>query len=566
MPLQDNDNKSVTTLSRSVMRLSRLEDVDEVFANLSRMLRRMVKSRWVVVYLLDREAHDFAPGRCYGLRPDWEKLFSSLPLLPEKQLLLRRLLARKRQLPIENPANSELFPPFFQHLLRSFTLLVLPLQVRQQLLGVVFVARPRRLSHFTPAEIASVRELVSQAALVASHIRLYDESFDMALEMAKRIDMILMLDDINKAISSSLDHDRIITIATDRLDTLIQCDLQAVAGLRRGKLVMMSGRCNSMALPPCLAPGSLLKREGLIRRALATGKIQYSPDITQSSGTHYLLKTLAECAITSLLVIPLLVQAEARGVLLLGDRAPGHFRSEEAFVIEKIAAQLAVALENSRLYDDMRQLFFSTVASLANAIDAKSPWTKGHSERVMHVAANIAKTMGLDDEAVERVRLGGLLHDIGKIGIMEALLEKPAELDEYEFPPIRLHPEKGVAILAPIEQLKAVLPGILHHHEFFDGSGYPYGLAGEAIPLDARIIAVADSFDAMVADRPYRKGLGIAAAAAELVRCSGSQFDPEVVDCFCARLAAVVKDTSLYPTGRPVGKRQEKRTSAAETR
>ena len=155
---------------------------------------------------------------------------------------------------------------------------------------------------------------------------------------------------------------------------------------------------------------------------------------------------------------------------------------EDAFAIEKIAAQMAVALENARLYEGMRNLFISTIASLANAIDAKSAWTKGHSERVMHYAVAIAEEMGCDQAMVERVRLGGLLHDIGKIGIIEALLEKPASLSVNEFPPMRLHPEKGVAILKPIEQLRDVLPGILHHHERFDGTGYPMGLKGESIP------------------------------------------------------------------------------------
>jgi HD-GYP domain-containing protein (c-di-GMP phosphodiesterase class II) len=235
----------------------------------------------------------------------------------------------------------------------------------------------------------------------------------------------------------------------------------------------------------------------------------------------------------------------ARGLMLLGDLRPDRFCSDENFAVGKIASQLAVAMENARLYHEMRQLFFNTVASLSNAIDAKSPWTKGHSERVMRTSATIAENMGMSEEEVERVRLGGLLHDVGKIGIIEALLEKPAELSSDEFPPIRLHPEKGVAILEPIAQLSHVLPGILHHHEFFNGSGYPDGLAGEEIPIDARIIGVADSFDAMVADRPYRKGFSVAAAVKELVRCSGSQFDPEIVDCFRHYLARVTKDTSL---------------------
>ena len=241
----------------------------------------------------------------------------------------------------------------------------------------------------------------------------------------------------------------------------------------------------------------------------------------------------------SLLAIPLAGKESTSGVLLLGATRPGQFGPEDAFAIEKVAAQMAVALENARLYEEMRELFINTVASLANAIDAKSPWTKGHSERVMHMAAAIATEMGLDEAMIERVRLGGLLHDIGKIGVIEALLEKPAMLSEDEFPPLRLHPEKGVAILAPIEQLRDALPGILRHHERYDGTGYPGRLKGKAIPLEARIITVADSFDAIVSARPYKKGLSVADALAELKRCAGSQFDPEVVES----LASFIRKT-----------------------
>jgi HD-GYP domain-containing protein (c-di-GMP phosphodiesterase class II) len=239
------------------------------------------------------------------------------------------------------------------------------------------------------------------------------------------------------------------------------------------------------------------------------------------------------------MAIPLISKERPKGVLLLGNTKRGQFVREDAFTIEKIAAQMAVALENARLYEEMKSLFINTVSSLANAIDAKSPWTKGHSERVMNVAATIAREMGLAESEVEQVRLAGLLHDVGKIGIIEALLEKPAELSEDEFPPLRLHPEKGVAILAPIRQLQDIIPGVLHHHERMDGSGYPYGLKGEAIPLAARIVAVADSFDAMVSERPYKKGLSVKEAVGELKRCAGSQFDRAVVEAFTGYLLRI---------------------------
>ena len=431
-------------LARSVARLARFGEVDEVLVNLARIVKRSVKSSWVVVYHLDRETGRFSPACSYSLPAEWEKRFGTIPLLLENQPLLLRMFARRRQLLIADPSSSDLFSPFFQALLRPFTLLVVPMQIRQQVTGAVFVARSRKHDPFRPAETTVIRELVAQAALVASHISLLDESLEMALEVAKRVDIILMLDDINKAISSSLSRERIVATAIDRIEGVVQCDLQALFEMKNGALVVLAGRSDSTALSALFAAGTVLKAGGILRRAVRSGKSQYLHDLGQSVRKSSLGKLLVDAGIRSLLAVPIMGHEGARGVMLLGDRSPGRFRSEETFAIGKIASQLAVAMENARLFSDMRQLFFSTIATLANAIDAKSPWTKGHSERVMRVAAGIATELGMSDDDVERVRLGGLLHDIGKIGIMEALLEKPKELDDDEFPPFACILKKGL--------------------------------------------------------------------------------------------------------------------------
>jgi HD-GYP domain-containing protein (c-di-GMP phosphodiesterase class II) len=519
-------------LSRSVQ-LAELADVDEVLKNLSRLLKKTVKSSWTAVYLLDRDQRDFAPVRSCGLSSRYLPLFREMPLEPAKLPLLKKMLRKKQHLLIPDAGASELLPPALRKLLQHFALLAVPMAVRNQVTGAVLIARNRNYPPFSAEEIANIREMVSHAALVVSHIRLFDESLDMAVEMAKRIDIILTLDEINKAISSSLSHEKIIETAMQSIERIIQCELVTVLGEEEGKLTINAARGVGITVPAVLQPGVILTGSCLACTAFSKGKSRYIPHLGRMKRLHPLDKALAEAGIESLLAIPLISKDMTKGVLLLGDTRGSRFVREDAFTIEKIAAQMAVALENARLYEEMRSLFFNTVTSLANAIDAKSPWTKGHSERVMHIAAAIAKEMGLDEAMIERVRLGGLLHDIGKIGIIEALLDKPEMLSEDEFPPMRLHPEKGVAILAPINQLRVVLPGILHHHERYDGAGYPKGLKGEDIPLEARIITVADSFDAMVADRPYRKGLSATEALAELRNCSGSQFDPKVVECFC---------------------------------
>jgi HD-GYP domain-containing protein (c-di-GMP phosphodiesterase class II) len=519
-------------LSRSG-RLAEMTDVDEVLKDLSRLLKKLLKSSWSAVYLIDREQRDFAPVRSCGLPSRYLSLFREMPLVTGKLPLLKNMMHKKQHLQIPDAGESELLTPRFRKLLRRLTLLALPMVVRNQVMGAVFIARSRDYPPFTPTEIEIIRGMVSQAALVVSHIRLIDESLDMAVEMAKRIDIILTLDEINKAISSSLSHEKIIETAIQSIKRIIQCELIAVMGEGKGKLVVTATHITGIPVPAMLRTGAELSGNSLCSLAFKKGESRYLPYLSKTKRLHPLDRTLADAGIESLLAIPLVIRDMTKGVLLLGNIQGGRFVREDAFAIEKIAAQMAVALENARLYEDMRGLFISTVTSLANAIDAKSPWTKGHSQRVMGISAAIAMGMGLDEAVTERVRLGGLLHDIGKIGIIEALLEKPTRLSEDEFPPMRLHPEKGVAILAPIDQLRTVLPGILYHHERYDGKGYPKGLKGEAIPLEARIITVADAFDAMVSERPYKKGYTLDEALTELRAKAGSQFDPGIVEHFC---------------------------------
>lgn len=183
-------------------------------------------------------------------------------------------------------------------------------------------------------------------------------------------------------------------------------------------------------------------------------------------------------------------------------------------------------------YRELRELHDGLIHSFVNAIDAKSPWTKGHSERVTNYALAIGASMGLESEDMHILRNASLLHDIGKIGTYDVILDNPKRLTPEEHNLINLHPEKGEAILRPIKQLQNVLPIIRHHHEQIDGSGYPDGLKGDEIPLFARILCVADSFDSMTSDRPYRPGRDKKYAISEMKICSGTQFDPAVVRAF----------------------------------
>jgi putative two-component system response regulator len=180
----------------------------------------------------------------------------------------------------------------------------------------------------------------------------------------------------------------------------------------------------------------------------------------------------------------------------------------------------------------IRASFFNAITALAYALEAKDVYTSGHSQRVTELSVAIAERLGLPEESIEKIRLAGLVHDIGKIGVREAVLNKPGSLSEEEFKHVRLHSETGEHILKPIVDDGDILKAVRHHHERYDGAGYPDGLKGEQIPQLARIIAVADTFDAMTSERPYRKALTKEEACAEVERCRGTQFDPEAADAF----------------------------------
>ncbi len=174
----------------------------------------------------------------------------------------------------------------------------------------------------------------------------------------------------------------------------------------------------------------------------------------------------------------------------------------------------------------------TALIDLARAIEARDPYSSGHAARVTALAEVIGARLGWDDEQIELLRIGAALHDIGKLAVSDSVLRKPGPLSEVELDEVRLHPEEGARMIGLIGTLRAAVPCVLHHHERWDGLGYPAGAAGTAIPQEARVLAVADAYDAMTSDRPYRPALSQVDAIAEVERCSGAQFDPDVVEVF----------------------------------
>jgi HD-GYP domain-containing protein (c-di-GMP phosphodiesterase class II) len=273
----------------------------------------------------------------------------------------------------------------------------------------------------------------------------------------------------------------------------------------------------------------------------------------------------------SVMCAPLVYQGEVLGVIYLDNREkPKCFDENDVALLSAMANQSAVAIENSRLYEDLQKAYHEAILALLNTVEAKDPYTRGHSQRTSRYALGIAQEMGLDEEECKKIKTAAELHDIGKIGVRERIIDKESALSTMEFHSIQAHVLTGENILKPIEYLSFVLPMVRGHHEHYVGTGYPDGLKGEKIPLGARILGVADAFDAMTTQRPYNKPMPFKEAMKQLKSLKGKQFDGDVVDALDKFLkqsySVTPQDIQMPTTHTDIEHSKEKKSKAKETK
>jgi diguanylate cyclase (GGDEF)-like protein len=279
--------------------------------------------------------------------------------------------------------------------------------------------------------------------------------------------------------------------------------------------------------------------ESAVAKAFATQVIEADKTVREddSRSIEREGRTDADDEIDNLVAIPIYIADDFHGVVVCVNR-DGGFEECDDEVLLALGDHAGAVLENQRLHGALRTSYLSTVAMLAEVIEAKDPFLRGHSDEVSRYVSAVADRLGIERRRREQLVFGSLLHDVGKVGISERILLKPAALTPEERSVIQLHPRIGYRLVERVPALREIAPAILHHHERFDGEGYPSRLSGEEIPLEARIICVADSFSAMTAERPYRRRMTLADACQELERCAGTQFDPEVVRIFVEEVRA----------------------------
>lgn len=352
----------------------------------------------------------------------------------------------------------------------------------------------------------------------------------------KKVKQLETLVDVAALLNSSLDHDEVIKRAITATTKVLDAEVASLLLLdeETGELYfdVATGEQGEK-----IKQVRLKKGMGIAGQVAENGEPLIIYD-AQSDPRFFKDADRASGFVTrDILCVPVKTRERIIGVLEAINKKNGKFDESDLDLIKNLSNFIAVAIENARLYTELKETFYVTAEALAETIELRDPYTGGHTKRVKDYSMIIGNSMAFNKAELERLMLSAILHDVGKIGVKDKVLLKQGSLEKEEFVQMSMHPQNGSELLTHVKRLKDVIPGVRNHHERYDGTGYPDGLKGNEISILARIIAVADTYDAMTTDRPYRKGLSQKTAFAELVRCSGTQFDPEVVKAFLTAYA-----------------------------
>jgi putative nucleotidyltransferase with HDIG domain len=366
--------------------------------------------------------------------------------------------------------------------------------------------------------------------------RKYHEIHQLNLQLQKKVHQLSSIQEASQAVVSILDLKNILEVTFSLLASLFGFDRLVIFTIDEDKkalkILHASGPEKDLIEKIKDYEVPLTRLNNILARVASTGVPAIIEDVRKSSINlkNPIIKLFQPEAFA---VVPLIAKNKIIGVLAADKRDEKMAVSQEdRDYLVSFANNIAIAIENSRLYQDLKKNFVSSIQALAYALEAKDPYTRGHSEVVAQYSTKIARQFGFSEEKVEQLRQMCLLHDIGKIGVVPDILEKDGVPSRNEWQMVRKHPLIGENIVRPLSLPLGIRSIIRNHHERFDGRGYPDGLMGSQIPLEARIIAVADAYDAMVSTRPYRKAMSSEKALTELDEKAGTQFDPEVVSVF----------------------------------
>lgn len=508
---------SIFDISKGVVSRMTLQELLNLIVNVT---SKLLDTEVCSLMLLNQDKQELRILSAKGLTGDIMKR----TVLKVGEGIAGRVAKTGEPLFIDDIGKDERFKGTGNPIYNGKCLISVPLTVKDKVIGVINVNSKVKGQKFTEDDLYALLIIATQAAIAIDNARMYKEVTD-------KLKALSTLLEISKAVSEMKELHFVLQLIVEKAKEIMEVDICSL------RLLEEDGQTLSIKASIGLSDEFLSKvssikiGQGINGNVFKEGKpIAVSNIITDR---RYTASLAAEKeGVISQLSVPVALKEKIIGTLTIYKNVEHVFLDDEINLLSTFASECAVAIENTRLYENLNKSYFETIQTLALTIEARDPYTRGHSDRVTQYAVEIAKVMNMSDLDLAALRYAGKLHDIGKIAVKDDILSKQGPLTSPERESIKLHPDKGAQIVGPLEFMKGITAYIRGHHERFDGGGYPDGIKEEEIPFIARILAVADSYDAMTSDRPYRKGLPVEVAVSELEKNSGTQFDPEIVQAF----------------------------------
>ncbi len=404
------------------------------------------------------------------------------------------------------------------------SIICVPLKLQERVIGVLELLNKIGRKRFSKDDLDLLTALAGQIAVIIEHARLNLESQEKIKELSSLLGVFAI-------VNSSLDMRRILINVMESATVMLNAEAASVGLIDEERQEIYfdvatgsaKDEMKQIRIPITQGVAGWVVRE---QQALVVN------DVSQDPRFYKKVDDKTQFVTRSILAVPIRLRGKMMGVLEAINKLGDGFTVNDTELLEALANQAAVTMDNARAHHALRSTFVSIVRALAIAIEEKDPYTAGHVDRLAFSSVAIARELGCSSQDEDRIQLAAFFHDVGKVAVDEAILRKANKLTPQEYEVMKRHPEVGARILKSVSEFHHVIPGVLHHQERWDGSGYPFGLKAEEIALDGRIIAVADSFDAITSDRPYRKALPDGVALEEIKRYAGVQFDPQVVEAF----------------------------------
>jgi putative nucleotidyltransferase with HDIG domain len=500
-------------------------ELDPLLASILKKIQGAVRSQGGSLWLLNADRTELKCTHAIG--PESEDVVQRV--IPAGEFMMAYAASNGSAIRIDDIHSdsgwSRQFAPILR--IRTRSIIIAPLVARAEVLGVINVINKLGTSAFTPEDQELLVALAGHAAVAIQNAQLYERE-------QRNGQRQQLLDQISRYLQETIDIQVLIPRVFSEVNKAIQAEGQSIW--------LVNGETGNIDCRFATGPGadevrkvSVPMGKGILGATVEKQEPLLIADAQNDARLFRGADAKTGFVTRTMMSVPMVRQGQSIGAIQAVNKRGGQlFTQDDLDLLRSIADSAALAIENARLFTDLQASYDSTLDALAAALDLRDRETEGHSRRVVEYTARLAKHIGLDKATITTIRRGALIHDIGKIGVPDAVLHKPAALDPQERKIIEKHPQAGYEMLVGIDYLKEEIQIVLAHQEKYDGTGYPLGLKGDAIPLGARLFAIADTFDALMSDRPYRKGRPYEVARQIMIEESGKQFDPRAVEAFCA--------------------------------